>query len=649
MDDTTGDEQFPKGPSRRRTSGVERKLLGKKEEFQTHALSTAEEYSSMPEPESESEPPVARRNFNQDKIPEGTHEGASGSSCSNSSSSRVRKHRMEGHRAYKDGPVQYICDTLDRPLAWFARLDDLYGAKLIVLLTTSQHILKGVVHQFMHSSVMWLMRDYKVSGPQAQVYMSVASSAWALKPMIGMTSDLVPIWGYRKAPYVIISSLIGVLSTWSIGISTTSSMSILTVVACLFGMSLQASTCDLLAEAKYSEHLHMKPAYGPDLITYVWGGITLGNLVAIALSGWIIENMGPRAVFLVCLVPCATILLPTCLNFFEEAPVPREAIDRSLNLILRQKEVLFLGMLMTVLTTALTIVGAVSSSYTVQLVFAVSALFIMLPAFHILLRPEIAKVNTFFLLQASLSISISGASFYFYTNSDKQYSQGPHFSPRFFTTQVGMAASVMSLVGLVSYTMCMKEWSYRSLILLSNVLVTFLSLLDVILFRRWNLEVGIPDSVFVLGSSGASMIIRQWQWMPGTVVMSQLCPKGMEAIMFALLAGCMNMGQQIAEYVGAYLLVELGVHPTGAPSEDAQFQNLWKASCIATLLPAVTIMLIPCLVPQANQTDKLLLSDPSSAVVGSLFSLWKGGGGTEVQGERRRSFAGRSRTSILHV
>merc|ERR1719197_2362378 len=107
-------------------------------------------------------------------------------------------------------------------------------------------------------------------------------------------------------------------------------------------------------------------------------------------------------------------------------------------------------------------------------------------------------------------------------------------------------------------------------------MVTVLSLLDVLMYTRLNLVLGIPDVTFVLGSAVSTIVIRQWQWMPGMVVLSQLCPTGMEATMFALLAGCANIGNTIADYIGAFVLERLSVHPTGALNESEQFQNLWK-------------------------------------------------------------------------
>lgn len=455
-----------------------------------------------------------------------------------------------------------------------------------------------------------------------QVYMSISCSAWALKPIIGIVSDLMPIRGLHKAPYVIITSLIGVSCCAAIGFSTTDSQSVLTVVFCLFGMSLQASTCDLLSEAKYSEHLAAKPTFGPDLLTYVWGGISFGNIMAISVVGTLIQSMGPRSVFLACLFPASAIVYPTLMNYFEEKVVTAQERERMIQHFAKQKEVLGLGVLMCVCTLVLTFMGATSQSHFHTFLAAMIVLAVLMPAFHMVLRPEIARVNTFFVLQAALGITINGATFYFYTDKPEQFPEGPHFSAWFFTTTLGLVAASMSFIGLATYNKYMKNWTYRSLLLFCNTVVTLLSLLDVVMYTRLNLWLGIPDTVFVLGSSVSTIVIRQWQWMPGMVIMSQLCPAGMEATMFALLAGCANIGNTIADYTGAYVLEVLHVHPTGAAGESAQFQNLWIASCIATMLPAITIFMIPYLIPQARQTDKLLLANPTSATSGSPLSLW---------------------------
>jgi hypothetical protein len=351
-------------------------------------------------------------------------------------------------------------------------------------------------------------------------------------------------------------------------------------VLCLFGIQLQTSTTDLLTEATYSEHIQEKPALGPDLISFVWGGITVGNMIAITTVSALIVNFGPRHVFLACIFPCAAIVVPTMLNYFGEISYTRQQLARVRNEFIRQREVMFLSVLMTLLTLLLTFVGACATSMSLRFYAGVAVMMTLIPAFNLLLRPEIAQVNTFFMLQAALSMNIGGATFYFYTDNAEQYPDGPHFSPWFYTSTLGFVSSFMSLLGLATYTNYMKNWTYRSLLLFTNSTLTVLWLLDVLMFLRIPKMLGIPDQYFVIGSSVSTVVIKQWQWMPGVVILSQLCPTGMEATIFALLAGCMNLGTQVADYSGAFLLELLGVHPQGGANETIMFENLWKARCV---------------------------------------------------------------------
>ena len=59
-----------------------------------------------------------------------------------------------------------------------------------------------------------------------------------------------------------------------------------------------------------------------------------------------------------------------------------------------------------------------------------------------MLRPIVAKVNAFFLIQSTLGITISGSTFYFYTDTKEQYADGPHLSPVFFVTVLGVVGGI---------------------------------------------------------------------------------------------------------------------------------------------------------------------------------------------------------------
>merc|ERR1719443_1883673 len=119
-----------------------------------------------------------------------------------------------------------------------------------------------------------------------------------MKPVLGLVSDTLPLGGYRKGPYLLIYSTIGVASCVAIGVVPASVMSPLVSCMCVSGLQLQVSACDLLTEAKYAERMQAKPARGPDLVVYVWAGMTAAGLVASAASGPAIQFLGPKSTYL---------------------------------------------------------------------------------------------------------------------------------------------------------------------------------------------------------------------------------------------------------------------------------------------------------------------------------------------------------------
>lgn len=517
-----------------------------------------------------------------------------------------------------------VCEWITTALG-IESLSKHFGYKLLVMLFASQHLMKGFAAAFTAPCSSFLYRSYKVPGPQMQIYGGVTQLPWAMKPVIGLISDALPVFGYNKAPYMLLASLLGMLACGCVGVLPQTHFGVDRLVACLFLMQLQFSTCDLLVEAKYAEKMQSKPEHGPALMTFVWFGLQVGGLVAIATVGPIMHHFGPKVPYLIALLPASFIIVPVAKNYLDETQKsPNEALqDRAL--LMEQKEACFLCGLMFAGTIALTVLGISFESAAVNAGAAVAVAVIMLLAFSIVLRPIIAKVNAFFLIQTSLGVSIGGASFYFYVDTPEQYPEGPHFSMEFFTSVLGVVGSICSLLGIYMYQKYASNWTYRGLLLVSNLALSVLSVSDVIMFTRLNVRWGIPDQAFVLGASVLTSVIAQWMWMPGVVILSQLCPKGMEATMYALLAGCHNLGNTIASNCGALLLEWLGCQPGGNPAESAQFKNLWIGSVVSTVLPVLTLVMMPWLIPDARQTDKLLEDGDRDATRGSLWRRWTEG------------------------
>lgn len=515
------------------------------------------------------------------------------------------------------------CDLTFGAVAWVEDLSDKVGYKLLVILFFVEHVMRGFVDALSKQSANFVYGAYNVPGPTISIYSGVVSLPWALKPIIGLVSDLVPVGGYNKMPYMLLTSLGGCIAYFCIGFMPQHILPVTAVVACLLFAALQMSTCDILAEAKYAEKIREVPAYGPHILSYVWFGMNFGDVIGTGMSGVVIELSSAKIPYAIAMVPAFLVMFPIAMNYLQENVVSAEEMSARRARFYKQKEACFLCVMMFAGIMALTYSGLSSHDTSINCWVAGTIFVVILLSFSVVLSPTIAAFNAWSFIQASCSVSTGGAAFYFMTDDETQYPEGPHFSTFFYTSVMGTVVSIVSLVGIVTYQKYASAWRYRTLLVIINVVLGLFNFLDMIFYSRLNVRMGIPDHVFVLGTSVFANILSQWQWMPQVIILSYLCPKGMEATMYALLAGCHNLGNVIAANFGALLLDNMGIRPNGSTGESAQFENLWKASFISSLLPLIPIVLLFKLIPDVRQGDSVIEPD-EDATTGSLLNKWMG-------------------------
>mmetsp|Transcript_65531 Transcript_65531/g.152199 ORF Transcript_65531/g.152199 Transcript_65531/m.152199 type:complete len:495 (-) Transcript_65531:101-1585(-) len=490
------------------------------------------------------------------------------------------------------------------------------------MLFVVQHCQKGFTSSFLGMAGPYLYRSYHVPAPQVQIYSSVTGLPWVLKPIIGLVSDVLPVAGYKKSPYMLMTSLCCTVACLLMGLAPQPKLAVSAVVVCLFITNLQFSTCDLLSEAKYAEKIRERPTHGPALLTYVWFGMQAGTLFATFISGPVIHHYGPKVPYTVGAVPALAVLIPLALGFMEEKWCSPDKAREIRKHYYQQREACALCFLMLGSGLALAFFGLYSGDPLINCIVAISVAVVVLMGFSLVLSPVIAKFNAFSLIQGALTLSTSGASFYFYTDGPDEYEDGPHFTEFFYNSVMGTLGSVVSLVGIFCYQRYMSSWKYRNLLITTNIVASLLSCLDIMMFARLNRKLHISDEVLVLGASTLETLIFQWQWMPQVVILSYLCPKGMEATMYALLAGCANLGSAVSANCGALLLQILGCRPSGVVGESEQFKNLWIAASISTVLPLVAVLVLYRLIPDARQNERLVSDEDCDATSGSLWRKW---------------------------
>lgn len=541
-------------------------------------------------------------------------------------------------------PKQRLKDLLFSPWYWLKGLVDTFGLHFVLFLVAIQHITKGLLFGGGHSGwigvpIYYLFRELRLTPTRMQQLRAVAMTPWSIKPLIGMFSDLFPVFGYYKGPYMVLVTIIGAVACciifffWPLNENFTTCL--------LFSLFLMCSTTDLLSEAKYAEKLQEHPSHGPSLMSFVWGGIFIMTLISTSLVG-VMLNLGDDAnstalppdgnlsllvpipeephyskpyPYLFAFLPILLTLIPLIRNWIGETrytgdsslPLPwyKNIISFNSVKLFRQWKLFLLATIMGFNCVVLATLTLLKINSTIFLIIGVTCGAIQLTGFAFLTPPVIAKAQAFFFLNHVCTLSIESGSFYFYTDDATQFPEGPHFSKVFYTTAIGTTSALCNVFGIVVYNLWMKHWTYRRIFIGCNILYMLVNLISIIVFRRWNRVLGIPDEVFVLGTEAIQHVVRAWVWIPGVVMISQICPKDVEATMYALLAGGSNLGYNLAEHFGAVELDLLGIRPNGTANESSQFDNLWIASLIASVFPLITVVMVPYLIPDVRQTDRI--------------------------------------------
>lgn len=488
------------------------------------------------------------------------------------------------------------------------RLTTSFGLTFCYFLASVYLGLKGPVYTMLQSAQLPFFKSIGVTGERFQSFGIVASTPWSLKAAIGLLSDSLPILGYHKRPYILISSLVGVAALLALSVIPFTNATAPIPAVLMSFVSLQLATADLLTEGTYAAKMRDVPDTGADVVTFVWGLYMVGVFFGSSLAGPLADVFNPRVIFVVCL-PLALQVIPTSAYLPEMRLPPHDRGFRSAKLAEHPK-IFSLGLMMTSGGLLLALVSLFLSSL-VQSVVSV-AVSIALCIFAWLWLPAVLrKANTYMFIASAFYVNVGGVSDYWFTGPEECVPGGPHFSFTFYLTYAALIGSLAGMAGVSLFQMFLSRGTYRMAFCSTLILKLLASLFDLFIVRRDNLRFGIPDHVaFLLGDAVIGNMIDMLDFMPAVVLTSAACPPGMEATIYALLAGFQNFGSNVSRAVGVGLVHQLGIRTT----VPCNFDNFPLALVIAhILLPLCTLPLIFVLIPPNLITDRLFDEEVSPA------------------------------------
>ncbi|GMI02462.1 hypothetical protein TrVE_jg11960 [Triparma verrucosa] len=190
--------------------------------------------------------------------------------------------------------------------------------------------------------------------------------------------------------------------------------------------------------------------------------------------------------------------------------------------------------------------------------------------------------------------------------------------PAWFIGFVALVGSMMTFLGIVCYKKYFFRSSWRSIYVISSVLTTLFSCMQLILIFQWNTYVGISNYPFAMGDDVLQQFLGGIQFLPSCIMYMTLCPKGSEGATYSMLTTFGN----IALVVAAAVSNGLGKiwDCSNEALENHQLGGLWKLALLTSVLPLFPLVLLN-LLPSSQKEQKTLQKNPERSKLGGTIFL----------------------------
>lgn len=424
------------------------------------------------------------------------------------------------------------------------------SAELLAILTV--YFVQGILGLARLAVSFFLKDELLLSPVQVSVLMGIVAIPWIIKPVFGFVSDGLPIFGYRRRPYLILSGILGATSWVCLATIVHTSWAATSAIA--LG-SLSVAVSDVIVDSLVVERARGESqAKAGSLQSLTWGASAFGGLITAYFSGMLLAHFTTRNIFLI--TASFPLIVSGVAWLIAETPVSKTKDNNSNSPTIKQQ----LG----------------------QLRKAVSQKAIWLPAAFL------------FIL---LAMPSADSAFFFFTTNEL------HFQPEFLG-RVRLVTSIASLVGIWIFQRFLKTVPFRVIFGWSTVISTVLGMTMLLLVTHTNRALGIDDHWFSIGDSLILTVMGQIAYMPVLVLAARLCPPGVEATFFALLMSITNLAALLSHELGAVLMYLLGITETN-------FNAMWLLVLIANLsnlLPLPFLNWLPDANFQEGETAKTLPS-----------------------------------------
>lgn len=141
----------------------------------------------------------------------------------------------------------------------------------------------------------FLKDDLGLSPAEVASMVGITMLPWTIKPLYGLISDGFPVFGYRRRPYLLLSSVLGIFAWASMGLWVVTPFWAIAMIA--IG-SLSLAFSDAITDALVVQRARLE-AEGDagSLQSFSWIASSIGAIISAYLSGYLLEHFGAKLVF----------------------------------------------------------------------------------------------------------------------------------------------------------------------------------------------------------------------------------------------------------------------------------------------------------------------------------------------------------------
>ena len=407
------------------------------------------------------------------------------------------------------------------------------------------YFLLGFCFQFTSVALrFWLIEDVQVTPAQMAAIFGIVAIPWCLKPLYGFISDSTPLFGFRRRPYMIISSFVSSIC-WIILPFCSNDAFVITAFLTISSGALCFS--DVMADSLLVEAAREESDKEMGTIqSWSWIVRFAGGLSASLLGAQAYTSIGAVKVFLLNSMIPITIAIICCFIHDEKTDVvcSWRKTNKKLSQAIRQ-----------------------------PMIYK-PAIFI----FVVCATPSYGTAMTYF------------------------YEKKLHFTPAEFGW-LDVMGYLFSIIGTWIYKRWLRNVSFIKIFGIAIFLSFLLENTLLLLVFHINRDMGIPDFVFASIERIVITLVSQFILMPMVVLGARICPKGIEGTLYALLMSLSNMGGVFASEWGSLFTAMFGV--TG--SNFTNLWKLMLVCHACDLIPMFSLSLLKGVTPSSHSEREVEL------------------------------------------